>query len=108
MAKKKGSLFTHRSTRYAPRALTAAALGFLSVSFMIALTLISMAAEGKTGRWAGAVGFSAFVAAFFGMAEGLKSFREPCRSYTLSKVGTLFCAFMVAGWFLVFCIGLAH
>jgi len=48
-----------------------------------------------------------FVLAFGGMVAGLKSFRRRSRSYTLSKVGTLLGGFMVAVWFIVFCLGLA-
>ena len=107
MAAKKGSLYSYKETRFAPGGLTALALGFLSMALLIALTLISMASEGQAGRWVGAVGFTAFVVAFLGMMEGLRSFQQHCHSYLISKIGTLYCAFMVAGWFLLFCLGMA-
>ena len=44
---------------------------------------------------------------FYGMVAGLESFRERNQSYALSKTGTLMGGFMVAVWFIVFCVGLA-
>ena len=54
------------------------------------------------------VGFTGFIAAFYGMTAGLGSFRERSQSYAMSKAGTLLGGLMVAVWFIVFCIGLAQ
>ena len=53
------------------------------------------------------MGFTAFAAAFYGLVTGLESFHQPSKSYFFSKLGTLLCGFMVAVWFLIFCLGLA-
>ena len=66
-----------------------------------------MVMAGKAPQWIGALGFSGFVMGFYGMVAGLESFRERNQSYALSKTGTLMGGFMVAVWFIVFCVGLA-
>lgn len=85
----------------------AVALGVLSLFFFLALTTTCMVLAGNAGIWTGAVGTSAFILSFFGMMMGLRSFHDRLPSYTSSKVGTLLCGFMVAVWFIIFCVGLA-
>ena len=74
---------------------------------LICLTFAAVVLGDRAGAWVGAVGFTAFALAFIGMTEGLRSFRDNCRSYLLGKLGTVYCGIMVAAWFLVFCVGLA-
>ena len=82
-------------------------LGGVSLLIFLLLAGICAALAGGAGEWSGSVGFTAFAAAFYGLVTGLESFHQPSKSYFFSKLGTLLCGFMVAVWFLIFCLGLA-
>lgn len=97
----------YREHRYSQGGIAAVILGLLSMLAFIILVGISAARRAMLGDWSGAAGFTAFAAAFSGMSLGLSSFRETCRSYIFSKIGTLYCGLMVAVWFLTFCVGMA-
>lgn len=110
MAKKKfsyQSTYTYKESNHSGRGILAAILGGISLLIFIILAGISAMQNGSGGAWLGSFGFTAFVVAFYGMICGLRSFHEQCRSYLFCKIGTLLCGFMVAVWFLVFCVGLA-
>ena len=100
-------LYTYKETRHSGRGIAAFALGFLSLLALGILVYIMILWGDAVGSWIGAAGFTAFAMAFAGMVEGLSSFRDNCRSYIFSRIGTLISAFMVAVWFMVFCVGLA-
>jgi hypothetical protein len=97
----------YREYRYSRGGIAAVFLGLISMLVFIILVGISAARASMLGDWSGAVGFTAFAAAFSGMSVGLGSFRESCHSYIFSKIGTLYCGLMVAVWFLTFCVGMA-
>ena len=82
-------------------------LGGISAVVFVTLSVICMMLDGKAGVWTGSFGFTALFLAFLGMVRGLHSFQDQCRSYRLSKIGTLLSGIMVAIWFLTFCVGLA-
>ena len=108
MAKKRQSYtYVYEETNHSGRGIFAAVLGGISLLVFIILTGICAVLQGRGGAWAGSIGFTAFVAAFVGMVYGLKSFHDQCKSYIFCKIGTLLCGFMVAVWFLIFCVGLA-
>ncbi len=108
MAKKRAEyLYTYRETAHSGRGILATVLGGISFLMFVILTGIAAVLAGSGGTWIGAFGFTAFVIAFVGMVYGLKSFHDQCRSYIFCKIGTLLCGFMVAVWFLIFCVGLA-
>lgn len=108
MAKKRQSYtYVYEETNHSGRGIFAAVLGGISLLVFIILTGICAVLQGNGGAWAGSIGFTAFVAAFVGMVYGLKSFHDQCKSYIFCKIGTLLCGFMVAVWFLIFCVGLA-
>ena len=106
MAKKvKRYRFEDRS-RYG-RGIIATVAAAISVILFLSTAFICMVMAGRAPQWIGALGFSGFVMGFYGMVAGLESFRERNQSYALSKTGTLMGGFMVAVWFIVFCVGLA-
>ena len=107
MARRKDEYYTYKETNHSPRGAAACVLGFVSMIALICLTFAAVVLGDRAGAWVGAVGFTAFALAFIGMTEGLRSFRDNCRSYLLGKLGTVYCGIMVAAWFLVFCVGLA-
>ena len=111
MARKKKQVpayvYYYKETRFSAWGILATLLGLLSMAAMGVLTWYMIQYAGEAADWVGAAGFTAFAAAFMGMVEGLSSFRDNCRSYLFSKIGTLLCGFMVAAWFLLFCVGLA-
>ncbi len=100
-------VYSYRETNHSGGGIAATVMGGVSLLLFVILTVVSAAGGGEGSRLMGAVGFTAFVIAFYGMVTGLGSFRDQCRSYIFCKVGTLLCGFMVAVWFLVFCVGLA-
>ena len=99
--------YTYEETKYSGRGILATILGGISLLIFIILAGISTMRNGESGAWIGSFGFTAFVIAFWGLVSGLRSFRDQCRSYLFCKIGTLFCGFMVAVGFLIFCVGLA-
>lgn len=99
--------YTYEESRFSARGIGATVLGGLSLLVFIILAGISTVLQGQAGAWSGGFGAAAFVIGFYGMVIGLKSFHDQCRSYVFCKVGTLLCGFMVAIWFLTFCVGLA-
>ena len=111
--KKNGSvLYSYDDERrYAARAVASLTFALFSVILLGLLTVLSVILKSPggqvSGTWLGALGVAGFVLAFIGMLEGFMSFKDECRSYALSKAGTAFAAVMVAGWFLIFCFGLA-
>ncbi len=96
----------YREKRYSLRAVSAMVLGCLSAVLFAALAAAGAALKGETGMWAGAIGTSAFICAVTGVVLGLGSFRDRCRSYNMSKAGTIISGILTAVWFLVFCAGI--
>ncbi len=105
MAGKRRYRFEYRS-RYG-RGIVSTVTSAVSIVIFLSAVFICMVMAGKAPEWIGALGFSGFVMAFYGMIVGLASFRERNESYALSKAGTLMGGAMVAVWFIVFCIGMA-
>ena len=106
MAKKPKKFRFEDRSRYGSGILSTAASA-ISLVLFLSIAFICMVMAGKAPQWIGALGFTGFVMGFYGMAAGLESFRERNESYVLSKTGTLMGGFMVAVWFIVFCVGLA-
>lgn len=108
MARKKYNYtYVYEETNHSGGGILATVLGGISLLIFVILVGICAVLEGAGGPWCGSIGFTAFVIAFYGMVKGLKSFHDQCKSYIFCKVGTLLCGFMVAVWFLIFCVGLA-
>ena len=112
--KKKGGsvLYAYHDERtFARRGIASMVLALLSILMLGTLTglgiFLQQTAGGPTGAWFGALGITGFVLAFIGMLEGFMSFKDECKSYAMSKAGTVISAGMVAAWFLIFCFGLA-
>lgn len=109
MARKRNGYtsYLYEESKYSGKGIAATILGAVSLLIFIILVGICAMLQGGAGAWTGSFGFTAFVIAFYGMVTGLHSFHEQCRSYIFCKAGTLLCGFMVAVWFLIFCVGLA-
>ena len=108
MARKRQSYtYVYEETRHSRRGVLATILGGISLIAFFVLMGICAMLQGNGGPWAGSIGITAFVMAFAGMVYGLKSFRDQCKYTIFCKIGTLLCGFMVAVWFLIFCVGLA-
>lgn len=109
MAKKRGgyTAYVYQESKHSGKGILATVLGGVSLLIFLILAGVCALLGGRAGEWSGSIGFTAFAMAFYGMVTGLQSFRQQCKSYVFSKAGTLFCGFMVAVWFLIFCMGLA-
>ena len=82
-------------------------LGSVSIILFLGLLTACAALKGQAGLWAGAVGVSGMLTAFFGVVIGLQSFHDRQRSYGFSKTGTIIGGIMVAVWFILYCSGLS-
>ena len=100
-------LFAIKEYNHSPDGVLATVLGGISVLIFLILSIVCMQMKGKAGMWTGSFGITAFFLAFVGMVHGLRSFQDHCRSYRLSKIGTLMSGIMVAVWFLTYCVGLS-
>jgi len=107
MAKNRYNLYSYDERRYSGRGLAALLIGLASSVVLAVLAMAGILTDGQVAPVGGAVGLSAFLFTILGVNLGLKSFREPCRSYLVSKIGTVYCGLMTAAWFLLYCIGAA-
>ena len=98
--------YVYQESKHSRRGIMATLLGSFSLFILLVLVWISIISRNGAGIISGAVGFAAFTMAFIGLIRGLGSFRDSCRSYFFSKLGTLLCGFLVASWFLVYCVGI--
>ena len=99
-------LYSYQETNHSGRGIAATVLGAVSLLLFVVLTGISAMRGGSGGPWVGSFGAAAFLIAFYGMVMGLRSFRDRCRSYNMSKAGTIISGIVTAVWFLVFCAGI--
>lgn len=96
----------YRERQYASRGMAALVMGLISLALLLCLVLWCVY-RGGIGKVEGAFGIGAFYLACLGLWEGLKSFGDRCKSYALSKAGTVLCGLIAALWFLTICWGIA-
>ncbi len=108
MAKRQRQVYSFEEKRYSTNSVVSAALSIGSAVVLAALLLISFALKGRAAAWIGAVGFTGIVMAFGGLRYGFAGFRDECRSYFCSKLGTILSTISIMGWFFIVCIGLMN
>lgn len=106
MAKRQVYSFVEK--KYSTNSIISAVLSVASVLVLLILLLISFLMKGNANTWIGAMGFSGIVMAFCGLRYGFAGFRDECKSYFCSKLGTILSTVSIAGWFFIVCIGLVN
>ena len=104
MAKRQVYSFVEK--KYSSNSIASALLGSGSLLFLLLLLFVSFLLKGQANSWIGAVGFTGVLMAFGGLRYGFLGFRDECKSYFCSKLGTIVSTVAVAGWFFIVCIGL--
>ncbi len=107
MAKRKQEVYSFAEKKYSVNGVASAALSVASVVVLAGLLLVSFLLKGRAGDWIGAAGFTGIVMACCGLWYGFAGFKDECKSYFCSRLGTILSAVTIAGWFFVVCIGLA-
>ncbi len=105
MAKRKVYSFEER--KYSANSIASVILGVLSVVILAAVLGTSFYMKGLAAVWIGAVGFAGIAAACCGLAYGMTSFQDDCKSYFCSKLGTFLSAAAAVIWFFIVCLGIA-
>lgn len=107
MAKRKQQVYSFEEKKYSANGIASAVLSAASVAVLACLLLISFFMKGRASGWIGACGFAGIVMAACGLWYGFVGFKDECKSYFCSKLGTILGAVSVAAWFFIVCIGLA-
>ena len=104
MAKRQVYSFVEK--KYSANSIASAVLSVLSILVLLILLFISFVLKGQANTWIGAVGIAGILMAFGGLWYGFAGFKDDCKSYFCSKLGTILGTMAVAGWFFIVCIGL--
>lgn len=99
--------YNYKETTVSAKAVISIVYGVLSLFLLSALTPLTVSGMMQNTYLIGALGITAFVMAFIGMLEGMASFKDDCKTYVPGRIGTILCAVLVAGWFLILCWGVS-
>ncbi|MDO4321239.1 MAG: DUF6142 family protein [Lachnospiraceae bacterium] len=106
MAKRQVYSFVEK--KYSANSIASAVLSVASFMVLLILLFISFIMKGQANTWIGAMGFAGIVMAFCGLRYGFIGFKDECKSYFCSKLGTILSTISIAGWFFIVCIGLVN
>lgn len=104
----KQQVYSFVEKKYSANGIASAALSVASAVVLVALLFISFVLKGMANDWIGAVGFAGIVMACCGLRYGFAGFKDECKSYLCSKVGTILSTVVIAAWFFIVCIGLMN
>lgn len=104
----KRQVYSFMEKKYSSNGIVSAVLSVISVLVLLILLFISFTLKGRANAWIGALGFTGIVMAFGGLRYGFAGFRDECKSYFCSKLGTILGTISIAGWFFIVCIGLVN
>ncbi|MDO4476064.1 MAG: DUF6142 family protein [Lachnospiraceae bacterium] len=104
--RRKTKVYTYRESHHSRHGL--AATGIAAVSALLFIVMIWITTRtGQATPLMGAIGICCLACSLYGTYLGLHSFRDVCRSFLFSKIGSLWCGLMTVIWFLIVCLGLA-
>lgn len=106
MAKRQVYSFVEK--KYSANGIASAVLSVVSILVLAALLAISFLLKGMANTWIGAMGFTGIVMACCGLWYGFAGFKDECKSYFCSKLGTILSTVSIAAWFFIVCIGLVN
>ena len=104
----KRQVYSFEEKKYSTNSVIAAVFSVLSVLLLVGLLFVSFVLKGRANTWIGAVGFCWILMSFGGLLYGFAGFKDECKSYFCSKVGTILGTVSIAGWFFIVCIGLVN
>lgn len=104
----KQQVYSFVEKKYSANSIASAVLSIASLAVLLALLFISFVLKGMASEWIGAMGFAGIVMACFGLRYGFAGFKDECKSYFCSKLGTILSTVVIAGWFFIVCIGLVN
>lgn len=112
MEEQKGKIMAKRQVysfvekKYSTNSIASAVLGIASFVILLVLLGASYLLHGMASEWIGAAGFCGIMMAACGLRYGFAGFRDECKSYFCSKLGTILSTLVIAVWFFIVCIGL--
>ncbi len=106
MAKRQVYSFVEK--KYSSNSIASAVLSVASIMVLLTLLFISFLMKGQASDWIGAMGVAGILMAFGGLRYGFIGFKDECKSYFCSKLGTILGTVSIAGWFFIVCIGLVN
>ncbi len=106
MAKRQRQVYSFSEKKYSVNGIASAVLSLVSVILLVGLLFVSFLLKGRANTWIGAVGFTGIVMACCGLRYGFAGFKDECRSYFCSKLGTIVGLTSIVGWFFIVCLGL--
>jgi hypothetical protein len=104
----KRPVYSFIEKKYSGNSIVSAVLSTLSVLLLLGLLGVSYVLKGRSGSWIGAMGFAGIVMAFLGLRYGFAGFKDECKSYFCSKLGTIVGTMSIVAWFMIVCVGLAR
>lgn len=104
----KRQVYSFEEKKYSTNSVIAAVLSVLSVLLLLGLLFLSFLMKGRANTWIGAVGFTGIVMAFGGLKYGFAGFKDECKSYFCSKLGTILGTVSIIGWFFIVCVGVVN
>ncbi len=104
MAERKS--YSFRDKKYSSNAIASVVLGLIAFLLFVLLLFYSFLMKGQADAWVGACGVTGIVMALLGLWYGFASFRDDCKGYFLSRLGTIISTVSVVGWFFIVCVGL--
>lgn len=107
MAKKR-QVYSFVEKKYSTNSVWSAALSVGSILMLALLLGISFLVKGTANAWIGALGFTGIMMAVLGLRYGFAGFKDECKSYFCSKLGTILGTVSIAAWFFIVCIGLVR
>lgn len=104
MAKRQVYSFVEK--KHSANGIASAILSVMSVLVLAALLAVSFLLKGQAASWIGAMGFAGIVMAVCGLTYGFAGFKDECKTYICSKLGTILSTISIAAWFFIVCLGL--
>ena len=103
----KRQVYSFEEKKYSANSIASMILSILAAAVLIGLLFVSFLMKGMANTWIGAAGFAGILMSIGGILYGFAGFRDECKSYIFSKIGTIVGTAAAAGWFFIVCLGLA-
>lgn len=104
----KQQVYSFVEKKYSANGIASAVLSVASFVVLLVLLFISFILKGMANDWIGAMGVAGIVMAGCGLRYGFAGFKDECKSYFCSKLGTILSTVVIAAWFFIVCIGLMN
>lgn len=102
----KRTVYSFRESKYSKNSVISAMLGIGAMLVLGILLIIAYLLKGRAGAWIGAFGVTGILMSVMGLRYGYAGFRDECRSYLCSRMGTVFSMMSIIVWFFIVCLGI--